>query len=204
MNLRWSPDTSPIQSARLPRTWTSLFSRGNRGGIFAAAAVLFALSIYGPVSAQAVECQEVYRSVDFCPEALNGIDSIASDKKNRLLVSIRSHRFAVSTSFFDSEGKRGDDLLIKKALFELLHVKNAIPDAEIVNESQRSVQGREATTFSKQNKTWNRKTVGHTTMVEIGDNALVVTTSRSAKDFSDLDSEFHEMALNAFRIRGDG
>ncbi len=204
MNLRWSTHTPSIRSPRLPRMRPLLFSSGNRGMISAAAAILFALSICGPASAQAVECKEVYRSIDFCPEALRGIDSIASDEKNRLLVSIRSHSFAISTSFFDGEGKRGDDLLIKKALFELLYVKNAIPDAEIVDESQRSVQSREATTFSKQNKTWNRKTVGHTTVVNIGDNALVVTTSRSAKDFSDLDSDFHEMALNAFRIRGDG
>ncbi len=195
----WVKQASPALRGSLPPK-----SKVKNRTVSAVFVVFCALSIYGSALAQAAECKEVYRIVDFCPEALRGIEAVEADEKNRLLVSLQSQTFAVSAAFFDDEDKSSEEILVKKALFELLHVKNAIPDAETIGEFRRTVRGREATTFSKQNKTWNRRTVGYTTIVGIGKSVLAVTTSRAAKDLSDLDSKLHDMALDAFRIRGDG
>ena len=107
MRLGWLYHTSATQTPQPSRTWPQFNARGSKGGIFAVATMLFTLTIYGAAPAQAVECKEVYRTVEFCPEALRGVDSVASDEKNRMLVSIQSQNFTVSTSFFDGEGIAG-------------------------------------------------------------------------------------------------
>jgi len=166
--------------------------------------MLLAALTLAPSEANAAQCKSLYRNVDFCPEALEGIASIGTNEKDQLTATYRDGEYVFWSAFFDHEKVQERAWALSWAIFQLEHVIYAMPDSETVSEEQRLMQDRQALTASKQNRTFNRRIVGFSTSVQIGEDVLVVFSKRAAKDFDALDREFHEKVLNAFRIRDEG
>lgn len=166
--------------------------------------MLLAALTVAPSDANAGQCKSLYRNVDFCPEALDGIASIGTNEKDQLTATYSGEKFVFWSAFFDHENVQERAYALSWAIFQLEHVISAMPDAETVSEESQIIQSRQAVTASKQNRTFNRRIVGYSTSVQIGDDVLVVFSKRAAKDFDVVDREFHEKALNAFRIGDEG